>query len=280
MTYTIEASGFKLRIEIVELNKLKIHEEVIPSSLRNLVNSIKSDGYLKNPVIVDEKTHVVLDGMHRVAALKEIGCRFALVCSVNYRDPRVKLGVWHRLFYNGGMETILNLCNGLGFKAKPCKFKEAKKTPIQGELKLALISEDQCFLLENERDPPKVYKKVGDLEHVLMEGGVTINYETRGDILQKIKSGGVGLLIPLPSKDDVINIALSGSVFAHKTTRHVVPARPMGVRIPLKWLRDGKSLEEVNEELTNLLERQEIERLPPGNMFEDRRYEEELYIFR
>lgn len=280
MVYTLGPSDFELRIKLVELDELKIHEETISSLLRDLADSIESDGYLKHPVITDEETNVVLDGMHRVAALEELDCQFALVCSVDYKNPRVKLGVWNRLFCEVEMELILELLDGMGFKAEPCGPREAEDIPARGGAKSALISGDESYLIEDGEDLQEIYKKVSELENELTDKGISVDYETREDALRKIKSNGIALLIPIPRKDDVINIAHSNSVFAHKTTRHVIPARPMGVQVPLEWLMGEKDLEEADKELTRQLEKREIERLSPGNLFEGRRYEEELFIFK
>jgi len=66
--YVLKTPRLELKITLVETSKLYIHEEIIPESLARLVDKIKSEGVWTDPIIVDEKTMVVLDGMHRVAA--------------------------------------------------------------------------------------------------------------------------------------------------------------------------------------------------------------------
>lgn len=281
MAFTLEASGFLLKIEMVEIGELKLHEETIPSFLRELADLIRSDGYLKHPVVVDEETRAVLDGMHRVEALGLLDCRFVPVCSVDYRDPRIKLGGWDRLFRSVGAKMVLDLCEKEGFEAESCEIQEVEENLDRDKRAFALISEDECYLLRGEgMDLQELYEAVGRIENALGRRNVSIDYDVRGDIFRKVGSEEVGLLVPSASKEDVIDIALSSSVFVHKTTRHVVPARPMNIEVPIEWLNDGsKDLEEVDRKLTESLEGRRIERLPPGSLFEGRRYEEELYVF-
>jgi hypothetical protein len=55
-----------LKISIEEVGRLHIHEEIIPDVVDKLAAKIQVDGLFTNPIMVDEKSLVVLDGMHRV----------------------------------------------------------------------------------------------------------------------------------------------------------------------------------------------------------------------
>ena len=69
-SYRIKESDVCLEIALIDLDRLHIHEEVIPAVVDQLAESIVKDKVLRNPVMVDKKSLVVLDGMHRVAALR------------------------------------------------------------------------------------------------------------------------------------------------------------------------------------------------------------------
>jgi len=47
----------------------------------------------------------------------------------------------------------------------------------------------------------------------------------------------------------------------------------------LPFLKDKKSLGETSEELKIMLQNRRLRQIPPGKVFEGRRYEEELYVF-
>jgi glutaredoxin-related protein len=61
------------RIVLLSIDKLKPHEKGLPMYLELLKRDILKDRVLKYPVIADEKTHVILDGMHRWLVLKNLG---------------------------------------------------------------------------------------------------------------------------------------------------------------------------------------------------------------
>jgi hypothetical protein len=78
-------------IELVELNKLKPHEEVDPVHLQDLMEEIKSDGILKFAIAVEKDNDIILDGHHRVAALKELGCTRIPVVFVDYSSSEIEV---------------------------------------------------------------------------------------------------------------------------------------------------------------------------------------------
>ncbi len=78
-------------IKIVLIEDLKPHEQVIEENLKKLIADLKRRKLIINPVIVDENNMVILDGHHRVAALKKLGYAKAPVYFVNYYDKSVRV---------------------------------------------------------------------------------------------------------------------------------------------------------------------------------------------
>jgi len=81
-------------VHLAELNKLLQHEEADPEHLKELTQEIASDKILKHPIVVDEKTNVILDGEHRFNALKNLGCKRIPVIYVNYESPNIEVQTW------------------------------------------------------------------------------------------------------------------------------------------------------------------------------------------
>lgn len=79
---------------IVEIGKLKEHEEINKNRLEQLKNEIISDEILKNPIVVDKKTNVILDGHHRFNALKELDYEKIPVIFVDYQSPKIQVRAW------------------------------------------------------------------------------------------------------------------------------------------------------------------------------------------
>ena len=84
----------QVRYAVVELSRLRGHEETQEPLLRKLVDQIKADGFLRKPVLVESEHCVILDGHHRVAALRLLGCVRIPVYLVEYADPAIGLTTW------------------------------------------------------------------------------------------------------------------------------------------------------------------------------------------
>ena len=85
-----------LNVRLVELDKLKQHEEVDQTHLEELKKEIKSDGILKIAIAVDMNTNIVLDGEHRLNALKKLGCKKVPVVFVDYHSAELRVCAWRK----------------------------------------------------------------------------------------------------------------------------------------------------------------------------------------
>jgi len=226
---------------------------------------------------------VVLDGMHRVAALRKLGCRYLPVCLVDYQNPKVRVGCWYRTIRGEVNESkFLDLFKLLGLSAESTPSKNASKALEEHRASAALLTKDTCYMLTGESgEIRESYALVKRIELALSEEGVGVDYENELDAVRRVRSGEVAatLMVPEVRKDEVIGAALSGNVFAHKTTRHVLSARPMHADVPLEWLKGDRPLEELNHMLIEHLSKRRVKRLPKGALFEGRKYEGELWIF-
>jgi hypothetical protein len=84
----------KDEVVFFELEELKEHEEIRPDYLEALKNEILCDGILKMPICVDKKTCIILDGHHRLGALKRLGCKKIPAVLVDYQSPEIKVIPW------------------------------------------------------------------------------------------------------------------------------------------------------------------------------------------
>ncbi len=60
----------------------------------DLVDQILRDGFIRYPILVDSKTFVVLDGHHRLVAVKLLGLRFIPAILVDYDSDCVSVSSW------------------------------------------------------------------------------------------------------------------------------------------------------------------------------------------
>jgi hypothetical protein len=73
MAITLLKSDMSLKTSLLSINELKPHEKGLPSYLQILKQEIIRDGVLRFPIIADQESFVILDGMHRWLALKSLG---------------------------------------------------------------------------------------------------------------------------------------------------------------------------------------------------------------
>jgi len=280
----IRTPQLSMEIRIVPTEQLYIHEETIPNALEQLKREILSDNILKHPMIVDSKTFVVLDGMHRVAALRSLGYHLAPVCLVDYLNPAIGLFSWYReLEGEKPIQELIDLAKSrLTFHSFSSPLRMAIKMVNAREALAALASKNKLFILKSAtaHSAKQIYDEIARLEEAARQIGFNIIYSTESDAIKNLRSTSrFVMIVPPLTKDEVINAALHGELFAQKTTRHVVPARPLFINIPLEWLRES-NFRVVDRRMERLLGAKRIDRLAPGAIIEGRRYEEYAYVFR
>lgn len=82
---------------LVSIELLKAHEEVDSKYCEELKKIIESDKILKKPIVADINTYTILDGHHRVNALKSLGCRFVPTILVDYNSPIIIVSSWRSI---------------------------------------------------------------------------------------------------------------------------------------------------------------------------------------
>ncbi|MDI6819774.1 MAG: ParB N-terminal domain-containing protein [Candidatus Hodarchaeaceae archaeon] len=283
MWFALATPKLELRLRLEELGEVKVHEEIIPELLGALVREVRSDGMARHPVIVDSNTLVVLDGMHRVAALEKLGCRYLPACLVDYRNPHIYVRCWYRTVRGKvTFPELFDAVKSLGLEVEQSSLEGALEALDGREATAAMLTGEGCHMLRGAGEGIRAsYAWVGRIERALGEKGLKVGYEAERDARRMVSSGdaAAAIMTPRVRKEEVVEAALEGNPFAHKTTRHVVDARPMAVNVPLEWLTGDRRLEDVNGMLIEHLSGRGVRRLPRGEVFEGRRYEEELWVF-
>jgi ParB-like chromosome segregation protein Spo0J len=84
----------KDEVVFLEIEELKEHEETRSDYLEALKNEILLDGMLKMPICIDKNTCIILDGHHRLQALKRLGCKKIPCVLVDYQSPDIRVIAW------------------------------------------------------------------------------------------------------------------------------------------------------------------------------------------
>lgn len=89
-----EQASAVVTFALVEASALHPHEQVDCEHLNRLRAEIATDGALREPVLVDARTMIILDGHHRAQALIELGCCLVPSYLVDYASPLIQVGPW------------------------------------------------------------------------------------------------------------------------------------------------------------------------------------------
>lgn len=84
--------ALKGTVQLIPVADLKPLEKVLPVHFKNIEKMIFDDGFIKKPLIVDQKFKVILDGSHRYAVLLKHSFKFAPVIFVDYSDESIFVG--------------------------------------------------------------------------------------------------------------------------------------------------------------------------------------------
>ena len=79
---------------LVPLEELKPHEQIDERDLPGLVAEIRTRGLLSHPIWVARGSHAILNGHHRVAALRRLGAARAPVWLIDYHSESVRVDRW------------------------------------------------------------------------------------------------------------------------------------------------------------------------------------------
>lgn len=97
-------------IKLIKIDKLVCHEKINKKRLDKLLVRIQKDQKLRKPIVVDEKTLMILDGHHRYSVFKELGYKKIPCLLVNYLDSGVKLSFRRKYIKDKILkEAVLNM---------------------------------------------------------------------------------------------------------------------------------------------------------------------------
>lgn len=271
--------SLNLSLSAMKIDALLPHEETIQEITDSLAAEIIKDGVQIDPVFVDTQSRVIFDGMHRVAALKSLGCKSIIACSADYSNPSIKVYRWIRCISTLPASLLHELSRVLRlYKTEPSSATAAVDT---GKAAVALITRERAYLSEKEFvSVEDAYSLVKQFDRIVLEMG--IRFATLPDHLALNTIGApyeAALYAPPLTKADVLNSALNRRLFPAKSTRHYIPVRPVAVMYPLDHLVHMTG-GDADSDLKQILQSSLPVMLAPGTTYRGRTYEENLLKIR
>ena len=273
--FRIKDSQISITLSLRPIKSLRPHEETVSHELGLIIHDLERENLLRHPLIADQSTGVILDGTHRLAALKAVGCTLVPCALVEYNDPRILVERWYRVITGSNIE---------GFLQETRKNTQEVKTDAEAE---DFLTRRACYAsLEDPKScqvfpctkmtPMELIRAACKLEQTAKENGLKVKY---ADAKRESSSSNRLILSTVRlSKPEIVETALAGSVFPPKTTRHIIPSRPLGTSTPLELLRSEHPGEAQKSFVTDLKSKH-VERIPEGSKIGSRRYVEEVFVF-
>ncbi|MEM4026591.1 MAG: ParB N-terminal domain-containing protein [Sulfolobales archaeon] len=229
-TQRITQSGISLKIFYADPEDLKPHEESIYERIQQVRLSLVRTGVLRRPLIVDEKTGVIIDGTHRYEALKRIGaCRIPVVGVDYLSEDEVRIASWVRVYIlkkslDADSHNISDLLAG-----------------VSGvDMNMSRVGRTLLISI-NTGDPQKIYREIAFLEKnpAFMYKVDRVIYRSRINHLELSRTPAIALILPPLGKEDVVKAGLSRKPFPPKSTRHLTILKRLELRIRVKELTGG-----------------------------------------
>jgi len=233
----------------VNLADVHPHEEADPKVLEATRRYITNGKIIKDPIIVDWKSGVILDGTHRYAVASELGLQRVPAACVDYMDGRIKVKGWV-LAVMGGTEVLNSLVSRW----------ERVERPIPGRINL--LYEGKYFASE-AGNPRDLLRQAQDIKtDIERSGGINLREPFPNRNLPTI-------FLPYPNKWEVISSGLNKELYPPKSTRHVIPGRPINLNFSL----------EGDEDIRKMLFNRKFRLMPPRSRVGRKVFEEEVLFF-
>lgn len=261
-----------LRLKLEPLEEIRLHEEVISDALRKICRAICEERVLQDPIFIDEDSKVILDGMHRAAALLKLkygeckqlfwdeqkkeytypkckncpgkfkNLEYILCCSLDYVNTKaVELKKWYRGVHYS-LEDALHLLES------HYHIQKRSDGSLQDNDFAILTDGDTYYSLSGTfTNTLDKYMALHSAEQLIREEKGIITYcadEEAFTLLQRNEFSFL-MITPTITRKDVQTFSnpglpCKGEVFPPKSTRHRLSARPLKINIPLKLLEKGE----------------------------------------
>ncbi len=274
--YSIAGGRIPILITLRKTSDLRPHEETVAEDLKKLVGALKENPVLRHPIIADRITGTVLDGTHRLAAVKQLKCNFIPSALVDYNDPQITIERWFRQFSGSNLQNLEN--DLMQLDPRKVSLTECEEG-LSKRRWYATVEKPRSYLAFPVRgsDPYQMVQDSHRIEIAARKQDARITYQDNKDMEAGDSESLVMSTIKLEKKE-IVETVKKGKLFPPKSTRHLVPSRPLGGGVPVDWLQ-GSDFSEAQSRYQAYIQSRKVKRLPEGSRVGSRRYLEEVFLF-
>ncbi len=216
---------------LVRLDDLISHERTEYKRVKRLVKSIKELGAVLKPVIIDSRTRLIIDGHHRVAALKLLGARYVPSIVVDYKTEIKKIEPFTYMLV-GSSDLVSRLAKSLASEVDGSgHLPVALSVCSRGIEELLHVRTDLTYVLEYLTNIASKHK----LRFIKI---APVSNSTPTELLLS-EGAEIALLVIKPrliTHDTVFETLRRGTEFPPRTTHHVTSLKQVHAPVRLEHL--------------------------------------------
>ena len=251
-------------LAIISLDKLLLHERHDQQRTPHLIESLRSEGVLRNPPIVTplrDRTgrYMVLDGAHRVLALQTLKMCHILAQVVEPDDPGLALNPWNHVLWDWESEEFIESVTSIPLlEVCPCGEERACQELINKQA-IALIRQPYKETISVRPPVQDLFTRVNFLNSLVdrYKDNARMDRTNIQDalVLAKLYPTLTALVVlPRFRIEEVLYIAGEGHLLPTGSTRFTISPRALHVNYPLEELEADRSLEEKDAHLQNWIQ--------------------------
>ncbi len=273
----------ELRLAIVPLSSVLLHEEIEDKRVARLVERLREDRVLRNPPVTTEvrvpqgwSRYVVLDGASRTSALRRLKVPDIVVQIVDYHSPLIRLQSWNHLLLDvDPAELRAEIMAIPNLDLVEMDEATAREKLERREIICYLLFADGC--VEGVVCPADQYSQARALSALVKgyEGKAALYRVSTTDLEElaaKHRKLSAVVVFPKYRSDEILQLALNGAQVPMGITRHIIPGRALRINVPLEILEGGQPLDEKNAWLDEWLQAKIRDR-------QVRFYQEPVFLF-
>lgn len=249
-------------IKIVLINELLLHETEDPIRTKRLEERLIADGFLKNPVIVGRIAHgnskfLLLDGVNRVSALKNLGFKDIVAQIADYFDRNLRIANWCHLVHGFKRQNLLRKIEDIeGVSLEKTDRQEAERLLEQKKIiSYLLFKNEDVFIIKSSDDLKTRTLKLGEVV------GACCKYSTihrilkteAESLLKKQMTATAALITPTYEKEEIVNLASAKIRLPSGVTRHIIPSRVLNLHVSLALLKVELPIEQKNKVVQEMI---------------------------
>lgn len=219
-------------LEIVNLENVVLHEKIDDNRLRRIANEISQHQLLKNPPLamrISKNKHLILDGAHRISALKELGYKIAIIQEPKFNlFNELKIEAWGHVVQS---EKLINQLEASSeFSLKSNGGKKIAQIEMLGEKVI------EVYTLPFEHELEAKIVKTNKLNEFYASNTLGEIKRVAPGHAEEIKAGEAFIKYEAFDYHDLIEIGKNNLILPAGITRVVMPGRLLNINIPLEIL--------------------------------------------